>query len=440
MPVAIDSPIATIPRKYFARSFGDPLCHMFWTDDECLCCGILPAHKNFFASLMADGVLDELVEEGFLAPFTQVDEEQDYPLSLRIQYAKPVSYIYEWSYAAWQDAARFYLDLLSELAARGLTIRNPHIWNLAYDGKAFRLLNCGSIVKFSNEELSRSLGKLERFLLNPLTLVAQGSGNTARNLLRDIHEGVPNALVLHEAGHGAEVTSPQKKLSSYRERVNSINASSVPVKWTEYYEQRRFEDGSSWNLKAEVLRETLCELQPVSVLDIGGNVGHYSRIAAEYAQSVVCCDVDDAYVSQMHRSTEADLAGILPLVIDITNPSPALGVDGGWFAASAERLRADLVLAFALEHHLVFGRFRLNFDQFARAIWSFSSQCALVEFVAPYDNLHPERWRPDCVGWYHAEGFQREFERYFDRVRCVSEAPDGRLLFRCDGPRPRMSL
>jgi hypothetical protein len=440
MPISsgLQSPVE-IPH-FFARSFGDPLSHLIWSDDNQLRCGILPSHAQFVESLLSEGVLDDLVRAQFLASFEIVANTREYPITLSLRSPNRVSYIYEWSYEAWKDAAVFYLDCLSFLLARGLTLRNPHIWNLSYGGSGFRLLSPGSIVPFSEDELSRSLQKLERFLLNPLKFAANGNGKAARSLLRDIHEGVPSSLVQGRVADQVEDGSAMHTLKRYRDDVEALRISSPPAKWIEYYEERRFAEGSSWNLKADILRKVMNEIRPASVLDIGGNTGYYSRIAVEHCRTVICCDVDDYYISRLHCELKELPAAIVPLVLDITNPSPALGVDGGWFPSASERMGAELVLAFALEHHLVFGKYRLNFDQFARAIWSFTTRCAVVEFVPPYENLHHASWRPECVEWYHPEGFQRSFQRYFERVVSVSKAPDGRELFRCDWPVSRRSL
>ena len=45
-------------------------------------------------------------------------------------------------------------------------------------------------------------------------------------------------------------------------------------------------------------------------------------------------------------------SNLLPLVIDLTNPSPAIGWDNAERASLAQRGPADLVLALALIHHL----------------------------------------------------------------------------------------
>lgn len=440
MPVANEMLASKRSLPFFARSFGDPLSHLIWAEDGRLHCRILPQHVDFIRSLLTTGVLDDLVRDQILAPFTVSAESSEYPLTLCIETPNLVSYVYEWSYEAWRDAAAFYLDCLSLLGARGLTLRNPHIWNLSYDGSGFRFLSLGCIVPFSQDVFVRGLDKIKRFLINPLSLAANGNGKAARSLLRDIHEGVPDSLAQNDEVSHAPTDSPEGVLRPYRENVRALGISSPPAKWEEYYEDRRFAEGSSWNLKADVLREVLSQHKPRSVLDIGGNTGYYSRIAAEHCDAVVCCDVDDNYISRLHCELKKAHAGIVPLVLDVTNPSPALGVDGTWFPAASERLRADLVLAFALEHHLVFGKYRLNFDQFARAIWSFTTHCALVEFVPPYENLRHASWRPECVEWYHPVGFQRHFQKYFEKVSCVSTARDGRQIVRCDKPFSREVL
>ena len=62
------------------------------------------------------------------------------------------------------------------------------------------------------------------------------------------------------------------------------------------------------------------------VWDLGANVGTYSTIAAGDGRRVIAFDQDASSVEHHWRSLSAEArASVLPLVMDLTNPSPALG-------------------------------------------------------------------------------------------------------------------
>jgi hypothetical protein len=137
-------------------------------------------------------------------------------------------------------------------------------------------------------------------------------------------------------------------------------------------------------------------------------------------------------VSRLYEDLRGSDETVLPLVLDFTNPSPGYGVCNDWFPPATERLRSELVLGFALEHHLVFGRHRLNFPEFARGIASFSSKAALVEFIEPTADLRSKEWRPESTDWYCVERFADAFRPHFREVLILPGRPNGRRLVFCD--------
>src|SRR4029453_1618311 len=77
------------------------------------------------------------------------------------------------------------------------------------------------------------------------------------------------------------------------------------------------------------------------------------RIAAEHARTVVAVDADQGPIELLYRELrdEGD-ERILPLTIDLADPSPGLGWRGLERGPLAVRGRPDLVLALALVPHL----------------------------------------------------------------------------------------
>ena len=95
---------------------------------------------------------------------------------------------------------------------------------------------------------------------------------------------------------------------------------------------------------------------PATVWDLGANTGDYSRAARAVAGTGRAFDIDPAAVERNYRRVRADgERGILPLRMDLTNPSPALGWAHRERLSLEQRGPADALLALALVHHLAIG-------------------------------------------------------------------------------------
>src|SRR5262249_12550292 len=120
---------------------------------------------------------------------------------------------------------------------------------------------------------------------------------------------------------------------------------------------------------------------------------------------------------------------LLPLLLDLTNPSPGLGWMNRERASILERGPADLVLALALVHHLVFTG-NLPVDDVA-AFFPRAGRWLVVEFVPRADPqaLRLQKARPEGLHFYDLEDFQRAFQRFFD-IEAAEPIPDSeRILF-----------
>ncbi len=146
------------------------------------------------------------------------------------------------------------------------------------------------------------------------------------------------------------------------------------------------------------------------MLDLGANDGSFSRIAAGQGAFVVSCDIDPLAVERNYRQVQAaQETGILPLLIDLTNPSPALGWANEERPAFAERAQSDVALALALIHHLVIGA-NVPMGHVA-AYFARLAPTLIIEFVPKADS-QVERLlatREDIFSDYTPEGFEKAF-------------------------------
>src|SRR5262249_27055753 len=125
------------------------------------------------------------------------------------------------------------------------------------------------------------------------------------------------------------------------------------------------------------------------IWDLGANTGAFSHIAAEGAEQVVAWDSDPAAVEiHYRRCQEEGTATVLPLLVDLTNPSAGSGWANRERDSFMERAVAsggvDVVLALALIHHLAIAN-NVPIATVADFLGSIAN-CAIVEFVPKSDS------------------------------------------------------
>jgi SAM-dependent methyltransferase len=147
------------------------------------------------------------------------------------------------------------------------------------------------------------------------------------------------------------------------------------------------------------------------VWDLGANDGHFSRVAATVAGSVLAVDADEEVLDGLYRSLHAEGNGtILPMLQDLAAPSPGLGWRGGERARLEARSSPDLVLCFAVIHHLVVGR-NVPLRQVVDWLADLGSR-VILEFVPPGDpmvELLSVNKRPHEI---HADYDEESLRRY----------------------------
>ncbi|HLV91402.1 MAG TPA: methyltransferase, partial [Acidimicrobiia bacterium] len=120
-----------------------------------------------------------------------------------------------------------------------------------------------------------------------------------------------------------------------------------------------------------------------TVLDLGANDGHFSRIAAGRGALAVAVDGDEPVLDRLHASLDGE--PIATVLADLTNPSPSLGWrlterPGLW-----ERVDPDLVVAYGLIHHLIY---TASVPPTSVLDWLREFECPIVvEFVSPEDEM-----------------------------------------------------
>src|SRR5205085_2914398 len=124
--------------------------------------------------------------------------------------------------------------------------------------------------------------------------------------------------------------------------------------WSDYMATHSYSQ-AAFSAKEKFVEELLREFRPQRVLDIGANTGHFSILAAKAGAEVVAIDSDPACIGMLWRIAQDQKLNILPLVLDFSRPSPALGWANAECRSFLDRASGsfDCVLMLAVIHHLL---------------------------------------------------------------------------------------
>ena len=201
------------------------------------------------------------------------------------------------------------------------------------------------------------------------------------------------------------------------------------TEWSDYYEAHNYSK-IALEHKRELVAEFLEHIQPSSVWDLGANVGLFSRQASRSQIPTLAFDIDPAAVEKNYLlCLEQREKYLLPLVLDLNNPSPSLGWNNRERLSLLERAPAQAVLALALIHHLAISN-NVPLDRLA----SFFRQLGtwlIVEFV-PKSDPQVQRLlatRKDIFSDYNIETFERVFTNDYVIDRCEAINDSQRRLY-----------
>ncbi len=200
-------------------------------------------------------------------------------------------------------------------------------------------------------------------------------------------------------------------------------------RWADYEHQHNYSE-QALQAKKEIVQAFLEQANPTVVWDMGANTGLFSRLAAVKADLVVALDVDPGAAEMNYLACRKEgFTNILPLVVDLTNPSPGSGWRNRERSSLEARLNADLILALALVHHLAIA----NNLPLAAIAEFFAENCEwlAIEFVAKQDEQVQKLLvnRRDIFPDYDERGFEAAFGRYFSQVEKVRLPGGTRTLY-----------
>jgi ribosomal protein L11 methylase PrmA len=190
--------------------------------------------------------------------------------------------------------------------------------------------------------------------------------------------------------------------------------------WSEYTQICNYEGGAE-QAKKTLVEEFFRDTKPKTVLDLGCNTGDYSRLAAACGAEVVAADADHDAIEVFYRRLRKEPAAITPMVIDLCNPSPGLGLMNRERPPFLERIHGDCVLALALLHHLLVSG-NLTLDAVCELMAELTRRDLVLEFI-PTDDSMFERLLKFRVNLFEGLTLQSVRDAFAKRFQLVKEEP-----------------
>jgi hypothetical protein len=217
-------------------------------------------------------------------------------------------------------------------------------------------------------------------------------------------------------------------IDSLETGVRRLRWSPSGTDWGDYYDEHNYTQ-EGLDHKTRIVKEYLTTIQPANVWDLGANTGLFSRLASQAGIPTISFDIDPGVVERNYMECRAnEEKDLLPLILDLTNPSPSIGWDNRERMSFLERSPADAVFALALIHHLAIAN-NVPMDSLA-AFFHKVGRWLVIEFV-PKDDSQVRRLlatREDIFPDYNVESFERIFSEKFTihRVEAI-QASERRL-------------
>jgi SAM-dependent methyltransferase len=334
------------------------------------------------------------------------------------------SFAFEWPPEMLHTAATLTLDLARQSLASSFTLKDATPYNVLFRGPKPVFVDLLSFETVgSGETVWRPYAQFMRTFVLPL-LAYQRWGLSPTDIFLTHRDGLEPETLARWCGPIRRLLPPflgwitlpsllarpsqRQRADLYRPRVETnpekarfildslfarlaraldrVRPAAAPRStWSDYMETHTY-DSQAFQAKESFVRQTLEATRPGRVLDVGANTGHFSLLAATAGASVVAIDFDPSCIGSLWRNATARSLDILPLVVDFSRPSPAVGWRNRECPAFLDRATGyfDCVLMLAVVHHLLVTE-RVPLPEIVDLAASLTRRDIVIEYVGPQD-------------------------------------------------------
>lgn len=435
-------------------SFRDRAGYIF-EQDGVLYRAITRHGKDDLNLLNNSGLYDALTKKKLLIPYETVslaNKPTDAEIILQPERIPFVSYPYEWCFDALRDAALLTLNIQREALNKNLSLKDASFFNVQFRGPRPVFIDTLSFEKREDKPWVAYRQFCQHFLA-PLLIASTVDENFLRTLSAYL-DGVPLTttakllrgktrwrlgVLMHIIWHAKSQAKYEDKRQTNTKQIQRLSNFSLTrqlalvdhltnliaslkinkknSEWLDYTTDNNNYSNKADEFKKQIVGDVIKKTLPRIVWDLGGNTGDYSRLATAEGSYAVCFDIDPACVTHnYHHARAHNIRNMLPLVMDLANPTPAIGWQHHERLSLIERGPADLALGLALVHHL-----RITANIPVRKIAEFFSRVGksvVVEFVPKTDSMVKRllTFREDIFDDYTQPEFEAAFAKHFKSI------------------------
>lgn len=442
-------------------SYRDPSGFLFYNND------ILYRQVNLFFKddwdlFLSSGLYEHLVQQQLLLQHAEISKnlnvDANWYKTLQPQFLPLISYPYEWCFDMWKDAALVTLQAAKDAMKYGMMLKDASAYNVQWHDGQMIFIDTLSFEKYDETQPWVAYRQFSEHFLVPLALMHYLK-MPLQNLFLSYPDGIPISLAkkllpfksklnlhsylhLHVQGNAvSKKTADSKKVNSFSKKkmeniLNSLEAAihsysfnSPSGVWSGYYDEANSRDNYV-TPKKEIIKKWITSLNVKSAIDVGANEGEFSELLSNENIFTISADFDHFSINNLYKKIKnAAIKNWVPLLLDASAPSPAIGVNNLERSAFTNRVKTDLVMALALIHHLALGK-NIPFDDIARFLKNFG-KLLIIEFVPKEDEkvrimLHQKK---DVYQWYTKQNFLASFSQEYKIIHTEDIADSGRTLY-----------
>lgn len=442
-------------------SFRDPAGFIFTSSQGEILRQINPIGAEEFDLLLSSGLYDALTKKNYLISHEEVgDVNADAYKTIKPELLPFISYPYEWSFGQLKDAALLTLFIQKASLKKGMSLKDASAYNVQFvKGKPVFI----DTLSFEKYEEGKPWVAYKQFCQHFLAPVALAALTDIRclQLLKSNIDGIPLDLAatllplkskftfslathihLHaktqkkyagkqtnqKSGRGVSKMAMLGLIDNLINAIKKLKWNPNGTEWGDYYTFTNYSD-SSFDAKKELVGSYIDRINPRNVWDLGANDGTFSSIAALKGIETVAFDIDPIAVEKNYRRVKHDKISMLPLQLDLTNPSNSIGWGHEERDSLEQRGRVDAVMALAIIHHISISN-NVPLTKVADYL-SRLGKHVIIEFVPKEDSQVKIllATREDIFVDYHIEGFEKAFTTYFDIVEKQQVGDSLRTLY-----------
>ncbi len=452
-------------------SFRDPSGFIFYQNGEPYR-QINRGFESDYRHLHECGLYNELVSKEFLISHRECNVEVPRK-EIAFTVIKPeivpfISYPFEWCFSQLKDAALLTLKIQKLALEHGMSLKDASAYNIQFLRGRPVFIDILSFEKYIEGKPWAAYRQFCQHFLAPLSLMAYKRielGQLLKNFIDGISLDLASSLLpfrtrinpsllMHIHLHSRAQKRFQKNgLVENSAKVQSRNLGKVsctaikgiidslesavqkctwkPDKtvWRDYYQETNYVD-ESFQLKKESVGKLLRICNPDNVWDLGANTGIFSNLATDMGIQTLSADVDVAAVELNYlQSRKRGDQFILPLVLDLVNPSGGIGWENQERAGFFERGKPDVVMALALIHHLAIGN-NIPLEKLG-FFFNCIAPRMIIEFVPKSDSQVKRllQCREDIFPDYTLENFEKVFGELFLIEKRIGITDSERTLY-----------